>query len=330
MQVTAPGNAEYTDVREPPRGGNALIKVHRVGICGTDVKILNGGIPAPYPIIMGHEMIGEVVDPGDVTIVDAGTRVLIDPAIACGHCDLCRIGRMNICTNGGLLGRDMDGVFAEYVTAPASRILEVPDHISDKGSGVLQVLGTTVHAARATPVFPGDIVAVIGLGVSGLLFVQLLKAMGAVVVGITRSAWKRELAEQLGADATAPPAEAHSTLANMTAADGADVVVEAAGKEPTLAQAIELARTGGSVTVFGTLTGGQAGLPYYQLYHKELTLRNPRAAMTGDYQRGIALAASGAVQLDPIVTHHLHLQDADEAFATVQDGSALKVLMEVG
>ena len=330
VQVTAPGVAEYTDVPDVRGGSDALIKVHRVGICGTDIKILSGGIPAPYPITMGHEMIGEVVDPGSVPDVEVGTRVLVDPAIACGYCDLCRLGRMNICTNGGLLGRDMDGVFSEYVTAPASRILTVPTHISDKGSGVLQVLGTCIHAARATPVFPGDVAAVVGLGVSGLLFVQLLKSMGAIVVGITRSGWKRELAEQLGADATAAPGRAADLVADVTAGKGADVVVEAAGKERTLVQAIELTKTGGSVTLFGTLTGGDEGLPYYQLYHKELTIRNPRAALTADYQRGIALAAAGVVQLDPIVTHHLELADAAEAFAMVKEGSALKVLMEVG
>ena len=104
-------------------------------------------------------------------------------------------------------------------------------------------------------------------------------------------------------------------------------MIEAAGTEPTLSQAIELTRIGGEVLVFGTLTGGNEGLPYYQLYAKELTIRNPRAAITSDYERGIALTASGRLNLDPLVTHRFSLEAADEAFDAVADSSSLKVLM---
>jgi threonine dehydrogenase-like Zn-dependent dehydrogenase len=116
----------------------------------------------------------------------------------------------------------------------------------------------------------------------------------------------------------------------MTAGRGPDLVVEAVGSEATLSEAVTLAATGGEVLVYGTLTGGSRGLPYYDMYHKELTLYNPRAAVLGDYADGVALAAAGSLSLEAIVTHELDLSEAHEAFELVQDSSSLKVLMKVG
>lgn len=328
-QVIAPNQVVIADVPVPETAGEALVKVHQVGICGTDVKILHGKIPAPYPVTMGHEMIGEIVTPARNGLLPAGTRVLVDPAITCGSCDMCFAGRPHLCLRGGLLGRDADGVFGEFVTAPESRLVTVPENVSLKSAGLLQVLGTCVHAQRAIRVFPGDVVVIIGLGVSGQLFVQLLKARGATVLGVTRSEWKRDLARKLGADATAAPDEARAVLDELSGGRGADISVESAGTEGTLGMAIDLAKTGGEVLVFGTLTGGEAGLPYYQLYLKELTIYNPRAALPTDYQRGIELTSRGMLDLEPIVTHELQLDDVLDAFNAVEGRDSLKVLMRV-
>jgi 2-desacetyl-2-hydroxyethyl bacteriochlorophyllide A dehydrogenase len=307
-----------------------LVKVGQVGICGTDVKILAGKIPVEYPRIMGHEMVGEVVAAPEGSPYPAGTRVLVDPGVACGWCHLCRAGRFNICINGGLLGRDVDGVFTELITVPINRLVPVPAEISEKAAGVLQVLGTCVHAVKTVDPFPGRVAAVIGLGVAGQLITQLLRLRGMTVVGITRSEWKRELAEASGTHFTAAPVHARELLEDVTSGRGPDLVVEAVGIESTLAEAIDLVGTGGEVLVYGTITGGDSGLPYYQLYHKELTLHNPRAALVGDYADGVALAASGALTLEPIVTHQLGLEEAEKAFELVHDPSSLKVLMKVG
>jgi 2-desacetyl-2-hydroxyethyl bacteriochlorophyllide A dehydrogenase len=242
---------------------------------------------------------------------------------------MCLAARPNICLNGGLLGRDVDGVFTEYSSVPVNRLVKVPDSISDRASGLLQVLGTCVHAAKQVEVFPGRVGAVIGLGVSGQLLAQLMRLKGMRVVGITRSEWKRDLALELGAEATAAPDDAAGVLAEMTDGRGPDLVVEAVGTESTLSEAISLVATGGEVLVFGTLTGAGQGLPYYQLYHKELTLRNPRAALIGDYADGVDLTAAGSLTLEPLVTHVLGLEEADRAFQLVDDPSSLKVLMTI-
>ena len=329
VRVVAPGELELAMVPEPEATQDVVVRARQVGICGTDVKIVAGKIPVSYPRIAGHEMVGEVVSVPAGSPFEIGDRVLVDPGVACGWCAMCHAGRPNICLNGGLLGREVDGVFSEYTTAPANRLVTVPAHIGDRDAGLLQVLGTCVHAVKTLTTFPGQVAAVIGLGVAGQLVSQLLTLQGVSVVGITRSEWKRELAERSGAVSTAAPDEAASILADLTGGLGPALVVEAVGTEATLAQSITLAATGADILVFGTLTGGGEGLPYYQLYHKELTLHNPRAALIGDYSDGVALAADGRLHLDPLVSHVLGLDEAERAFELVRDPGSLKILMTV-
>lgn len=330
VRVTGPGSIEVTDVPEPGATDMVVVRALQVGICGTDSKILAGKIPVDYPRIMGHEMVGEVVSASPDSPYLAGMRVLVDPGVACGWCHMCLAGRFNICVNGGLMGRDVDGVFTEYSVVPFNRLIPVPLTISSAAAGVLQVLGTCIHAVKRTDPFPGQVAAVVGLGVGGQLVAQLLRLRGMTVVGITRSEWKRNLAMESGANFVSAPDQASALLAEITENRGPDLVVEAVGTEATLGQAIELAATGGEVVVFGTITGGNQGLPYYQLYHKELTLHNPRAALIGDYADGVALAADGSLILEPIVTHELDLEEAEKAFELVHDPGSLKVLMRVG
>lgn len=327
--VAKPGVIEVTNVPEPDRPDLYTVRVQQVGICGTDTKILEGKIDVVHPRIMGHEMIGEVISAPPGAPYATGTRVLVDPGVACGWCDLCVAGRPNLCRNGGLMGRDVDGVFTERVAVPLDRIVPLPSGISDRAAGLLQVLGTCVHAVKRLNPFPGQVAAVIGLGVAGQLLSQLLTLRGMKVVGVTRSEWKRELAAKLGAFAVAEPDRASDVMSEITSGRGPDIVVEAAGKEATLSQAISQVSIGGQILAYGTITGGGQGLPYYDLYHKELTLHNPRAALIGDYADGVALAADGALELEPIVTHELTLDEAERAFELVNDSSSLKVLMKV-
>lgn len=329
VRVVAPDVLEVADVPEPSPAGLYQISVDQVGICGSDAKILAGKIPVDYPRTMGHEAVGEVESSSPGGRLPPGARVLVDPGVACGWCDLCVSARPHLCRNGGLLGRDVDGVFAERILVPENRLVPVPHSISRKASGLLQVLGTCVHAIKRIDPFPGRVAAVVGLGVAGQLLAQLLALRGSTVVGITRSEWKRHLAMDSGATAVADPSRAHQVLDELTDGRGPDLVVEAVGTEATLAQAIEMVGIGGEILAFGISPGGDQGLPYYDLYQKELTVHHPRAALLGDYADGIALAESGVLSLEPIVTHELALEEAGKAFELVHDPSALKVLMSV-
>ena len=329
--TTEPGTVEVLEVPVPFTDGDAIVALERMGLCGTDVKVLQGTVPVQRPRILGHELVGRVVEAGPKGLVPSGSRVMINPSLACGHCRECRRELPNLCPNGALLGRDVDGGFAELLAIDERQLHVIPEELSSEAAASLQVLGTCVHAQHTFEIFPNQVAVVVGLGVSGFLTLQLLRARGVErVVGVTRAPWKQELAKELGAVAVATPAEAEAVVREVTDGHGADVVVEAVGTTGTLAQSIALAGIGGTVCLFGTITATEAdALPFYQLYYKELTLRNPRAATPGDYDEAIALAASGAVQLRPLWTHGFALDEVAKAFDALNDPTALKVTLEV-
>jgi 2-desacetyl-2-hydroxyethyl bacteriochlorophyllide A dehydrogenase len=330
VRLIEPGRVEVAEVPDPSSRDQATVRVRRVGVCGSDLKIVKGRVRVRCPRVLGHEMVGEVEAVPAGSRFQPGTRVLVDPAVACGWCDLCLGGRTNLCRNGGLMGRDLDGVFAERVTAPVGRLLPFPETLSYRQAGLLQVLGTCVHAvSRLAPTMPGQVAVVIGLGVTGQLLSQLLTLRGARVIGVTRSSWKRDLARGLGAEGAVEPQAADSFLDELTAGRGPDLVVEAVGTAPTLAWAIDLVAAGGEVLAYGSIPAGDRSLPYSTAHEKELTIRHPRAALIGDYAEGIRLASAARLALDPIVTHELDIDEAPHAFELVEDASSLKVLMRV-
>ena len=320
-----------TELREfdiPEIGADdGLLELEAAGICGSDWRNYQHNA---VPRIMGHEMIGEITETADPGVA-VGSRVIVDPVMACGTCYQCRAGQNNLCLVGGLIGRDRDGGFADFVSVPVGNVYALPDAIKDKEASLLQVLTTCVHAQQLGPVIPGESVVVIGRGVTGQFHVQLAKESGASpIIGITRSAWKRELAETLGADTTlAPGDDLLEQVQALTEGRGADLVIESAGRVATLAQAIDLSRIGGRILNFGTYTEKEGALPFYQLYYKELLIINARAAKSDDFQPSIDLVKSGAVQLLPLISHEMPLDDLSEALETLESRTidTMKVIL---
>ena len=173
MVLKAPRDLQFETLPTPkPTKDQVLVRVTHSGICGTDLKIYTGGIPVRYPMIMGHEIAGAVVEGGGGRI-RPGDRVLVDPALACGTCPICQAGFPNVCPNGGLIGRDVNGGFAEYVVAPVQQVFPLPDAVDSRQVPLIQVATTCLHAQRRVNVFPGQCVVVMGLGVSGQIHLQL-------------------------------------------------------------------------------------------------------------------------------------------------------------
>ena len=333
MVLRATGDLRMSDVDKPsPRAGEVLVRVTHSGICGTDLKIFNGGITVRHPLIMGHEMIGQVVNSEVDGDLRSGQRVVVDPVLYCGRCFHCRCGQTHLCPDGTLLGRDHDGGFAEYVAVPEENVYALPETINDREASLIQVLTTCLHAQRLVPIFPGEAVAIVGLGVTGQLHAQLAKARGASpVIGITRSPWKREIAESLGTDLTAAPGEAAlETVMQATDGRGVDLVIESVGQLPVLAEAINLGRFGGRILGFGIYTEQQGRLPFYQLYFKEIALINARAAKGEDYPASIDLLQRGQLRLEPLVTHTLALAEMDTALDMLggREPERLKIILD--
>ena len=307
--------------------------VERVGICGTDVQIHDGRIPVEYPRVLGHEIVGRVVVEGPRRLIALGTRVLVNPSVACGRCVQCRADRPNLCPRGALIGRDVDGGLAEQLVIDELQLHPIPEGISPTAAILLQVLGTCIHAVNgAGPVGPGP-AAVIGLGVAGLLQMQLLRADGdRPVAGIGRSPEKRALAARLGASRVGDPSQAQGIVDELSDGGGAALVVEAVGTVATLAQAVHLCGPGGTIVAFGTIGGAATTerFPWYELYHKEIRLLFPRAALGRDYDAAIRLAAGRGIELEPLFTTSFPMREAGGAFELLATRSGvLKVAIDV-
>jgi 2-desacetyl-2-hydroxyethyl bacteriochlorophyllide A dehydrogenase len=320
--VTAPTSSE----------DQVLVRITHSGICGTDLKIYNGSIAVRHPLIMGHEMVGEVAEADGGSHFQRGDRVIVDPFVSCGICFHCRGGQSNLCPHGVLLGRDADGGFAEFVAAPSRNIFHLPGEIDSAAAPLIQVLTTCLHAQRLVDIFPGESVAVIGLGVTGQLHVQLAKARGAYpVIGITRSKWKRELAEQLGADVTLSAGDgAIRGVIDATQGRGADVIIETTGAPEAIADAIRMARLGARLLLFGITTATEAALPFYQLYFKELKVINSRAAKAEDFPTSIDLVRRGSVRLQPLITDVVPLANLGAAMQMLESdtGRRMKIILD--
>ena len=332
MVLKAPRELAREEVPRPAAGtGEVLIRVTHSGVCGTDLKIYRGAIPVRYPRIMGHEMIGEVAEDGSGAF-RPGERVIVDPQLYCGKCFHCKIGETHLCPNGILLGRDLNGGFAEYVCAPADHVFRLPDSVASRTAPLIQVLTTCLHSASLIKISPGEATVVLGLGVTGQLHVQLAKARGASpVIGVTRSADKRELAQQLGADLTFPGGEeAIQKVREATGGRGADVVIDTTGMLPVVADAIHMARSGGRILLFGILTATEGALPFYDLYFKELTMIGGRVAKSEDYPSSIELVQRGIVRLEPLISDVMPLAELDKAMGMLgsDSGPRMKIILE--
>jgi len=333
MVLTAPNDLDAGDVEAPRTGqDHVLVRLTHSGICGTDYKIYSGAIPVSYPRVMGHEMTGHVVEAGGMSALRQGERVVVDPQLYCGACFHCRIGQTHLCPRGILIGRDVNGGFAELVAAPSSHVFSLPDSIDSRTAPLIQVLTTCLHAQQQIAIRPGESVVVFGLGVTGQLHVQLAKAAGArTVIGITRSPDKRALAETLGADLTLAGDEAAvDRVREATDGRGADVVIETTGMMPSVASAVRMSRSGGRILLFGIITAKEGALPFYDLYFKELSLVGARVARSEDYPAAIALVEKGDVRLAPLISNVMPLDDLDAAVGMLgsDNGARMKIILE--
>jgi L-iditol 2-dehydrogenase len=196
---------------------------------------------------------------------------------------------------------------------------------------MIQVLTTCLHAQRQVDIFPGESVVVLGLGVTGLLHVQLAKARGATVIGITRSAEKRALAETLGADLTIAGGDGVvEKVREATEGRGADVIIETTGILAQLASAVAMVRFGGRILMFGIFTVKEGALPFYDLYFKELTLIGARVAKSEDYEASIGLVQRGVVRFDPLVSDVMPFGELKTAIGMLGSDSAgrMKIIID--
>jgi 2-desacetyl-2-hydroxyethyl bacteriochlorophyllide A dehydrogenase len=324
--VDEPGRVRVGEVPDPvPGAGEVVVRVGATGICGTDLHIVAGEFPpSPYPLVPGHEFSGEVVALGpeapDVADggVRVGDRVAVDPSLFCGRCRFCRAGRGNLCERWGAIGDTVDGAFAEYVAAPAASCYRMPDAMTFPQGALAEPLSCAVHGLRRIGAGVGESFLVVGAGTMGLLIQQLLQRSGARVVVVDRNAERLPLAAQLGASATAT---------DVAELDGElfDAAVDVTGAVPAIEGALGSLDRGGRLLVFGVAPEqARARVAPFRVYNDELTIIGTMAVLHS-FGPALDLIASGAVTVDPLLTHALPLAEFGRALDVMRSGQGVKV-----
>jgi alcohol dehydrogenase, propanol-preferring len=312
-----------------PGPGEVLVRVAGCGVCHTDLHYLDHGTPTfkKPPLVLGHEIAGTLETPDPTGRHAEGARVLLPAVLSCGSCVACRSGRENICEHSVMLGNNVDGGYAEFVTVPAKDVFALPDDLPLVEAAIIADAMTTPYHAVVNRgrVLPGDRVVVIGCGGVGLNVVQIAAALGARVVGIDPSADKREWATTLGAELALDPAVGQRIdRAVRDATDGgADVVFEVVGKPHTQELAVSCVRTGGRVILVGYSPDAMQ-LNSGRVMFREIEVLGSLGCRPVDYPRVIELVRQRRVRMAELVTRRYPLADIGLAFDALRNGEAIR------
>lgn len=308
LVLTGTKKMEIQDLEKPtPKADEVLVNTKYAGICGTDHALYNGlpgSANAVPPIVLGHENSGIVDGVGsDVKGFKVGDRVTVDPNIYCGKCFYCRTGRPELCDNLSAVGVTRNGGLEEYFTAPSEVVYHLPDEVSLKAGATTEPLSCAVHGVQLLKLTPYQKALVIGDGFMGQLFVQLLGAYGVHQVDLAGIIDEKL---QLNKDKFGVTNIYNTTRDKIPS--GYDVVIEAVGLPQTQEEAVEATRKGAQVLMFGVGKPDQHfQMNTYEVYQKQLTIQgsfiNPRA-----FEDSIALLASGKVNVEPLISHELDLE----------------------
>ncbi len=324
-----------TDAPGRPGHGEALVRVRRVGICGTDLHAFKGDQPfLTYPRILGHELGVEVIDLGpgaESTGLRIGDHCAVEPYLNCGVCSACRRGRTNCCASLRTLGVHTDGGMREWVILPATKLHKAPgvslDHLA-----VVEMLCIGAHAVRRAALPPGAPALVIGAGPIGLSVMQFAQLAGAQVIGMEMSDRRTEFAStQLGVqDWVDPRHEPVEALRRLLGGDLPLTVFDATGNPRSMAQALHYVEQGGSLVYVG-LVQADIPLPDPEFHRRELTLLASRNATGEDFAHVIGQIAAGKVQLGPWITHRATPEQMLDEFANWlnPDYGVVKAMLEL-
>ena len=313
-----------------PTQGQVLIKVAYAGICGSDLSIVAGKHPrARPPLVMGHEFSGAVaaLPPGAHSDLNVGDRVTVYPLLSCGSCYVCRMGLPHVCRDLKLLGIDTDGAFAEYVVADEDAVLGIPDALSDAEGALIEPLAVCIHAAHMSRMAVGEAVVVTGAGPIGLLMAMVARASGAAQVIVTEVAPSRIAAARDMGFTVLDAADRNlvAQVLELTRGRGGDVVFEASGHPSVAPYLLDLVRIRGQIVQLGIFKE-PVPIDLRALNFHEVDLIGSRVYTLEDFDRAIRLAAEGRVDLKPMITTVLPLDEGVDGFRFAADATSLKVI----
>jgi 2-desacetyl-2-hydroxyethyl bacteriochlorophyllide A dehydrogenase len=299
--------------RPQPAAGEVMIRVRRVGICGTDMHIFRGTQPyLDYPRVMGHELAGEVVEAA-VGDFKPGDPVYVMPYMSCGACAACRKAKPNCCMNIQVLGVHRDGGMAEYVAVPAGFVRKA-EGISLDQAAMIEFLAIGAHAVRRAKVEAGQQVLVVGAGPIGIAAALFAKLRGATVTALDGRQDRLDFcATHVGTDHIVPlDGAATQTLSALTGGDFYDVVFDATGSPKAMETGFAYVAHGGSYVLI-SVVGANITFSDPEFHKREMTLLASRNATTEDFEAVVAAMRQGRVPTDALNTHQAPLLDLAQA-----------------
>lgn len=330
----APGHLALAQRPRPAHGpGDILVKVLASAICGTDVHIQQwekwAADRVQPPMIIGHEFAGTVVAVGsEVTQVRVGDLVSAETHIVCNRCTQCRTGNENVCPQTSTIGVHRDGSFAEYIAFPAENAFVCPPETPAAVASLMEPLGAAVHAALEFPL-AGRTVAVMGCGPIGLMAIAIAKMVGAArVFAVEPNTTRGAFAMNMGATATINPAEqdAAAVLRHLTHGQGVDVVLEFSGSIPAFQTALRALTPEGKMAAVG-LPARQAEFDLAEFVYRGLHLKGiagRKMYQTWHHMQGLL---QNGLDISPIVTHTLPLENYQEGLRLMQNGECCKTVL---
>lgn len=337
-ELIAPREFRLSEQPDPQPGpGEVLVRVGGVGICGSDLHSYAegsvGDTPNAYPMVLGHEPSGTIVQTGPgVTGWAAGSRAALEPALYCYHCEFCRSGRHNICANIRFLSNNhLPGFFRELITLPAHNLLPIPDSLPLDIATLVEPLAVALHSLKFAAIQLGETVAVFGAGPIGLLTIACLKVAGAGrIFAVEPLAHRREMAKAMGAAVAVDPTEtnAASEIVTATGNRGVDCAIDCATKENTTNWAIQSARNGGRVVITGIHSDMLVPFEVSPMRRKELVIFNVRRS-NDESEKARDLLVEHQSWFAPLVTHRRPLSEITDAFIRAEhyEGSAGKTVI---
>ncbi|KRG16463.1 zinc-dependent alcohol dehydrogenase family protein [Lederbergia galactosidilytica] len=331
MKAAVLSNKMEMEVKElsipTPLEDEIIIKVKACGICGTDQHIYHGqpgSAAVDYPIVLGHELAGEVVEVGErVTKFKAGDRVSIDPNIYCGECAYCQSNRQHLCENLQAIGVTRDGGMGEYCAVPSANCYLISDEMSFEEGAMIEPLGCVLHGFSRINIQPGASVLVIGGGYIGLMMLQMAKVYGTFPIVISEpDQSKHKLALQLGADEAISPDQLDRNT------EGFDIVIECVGRKESMEQAVKMAKKGGEILLFGVAAPDtKMEIHPFDIFSKELSIKgsfiNPYT-----HEQAIALVERGKIQIKPLLSHHFKLEEVPNAMRDYRKMNVIKGIIQ--
>lgn len=326
-----PGDMRIDDVDEPSPGpGEILVDVAACGICGSDLHFYEDGFPreVDYPVTLGHEVSGTVIEAGEGVDIEVGTEVVLSPHTPCGECWCCEEALYNLCQNLNATSAKPGG-YAEYVVEQAANAIPLPDGVNVEDAAIAQPVSVGLHAVRQSPLGLGDSAAVFGTGPIGLGAVRFATSTGAGPIYVSEpQAARRSVAGDFGADILIDPTEEDPVeRIHDETGTGVDVAFEAVGLETTLTQAVESTKAGGHTTVIGVFGDEIAFSPQALVSHQRSvsgsTSHQLGPLVTTEYDVVLRQLASGQIDASKYVTSRINLSNVvEDGFEALLDDSS--------